>query len=99
MKYNLYILVQLYPCQIILSTIINVWLVVKYSISAVFLSLAVNQYMWEAVLTFNHLTRIHIVYIKLTSSANKNTQDKETNLMFWTQSLKEKKKRHRKDKQ
>lgn len=46
MKYNLYILLHLYPCQAILSTRINVWLVVKYSISAVFLSLAVNQHMW-----------------------------------------------------
>lgn len=28
------------------------------------LSLAVNQNMWEAVLTFNHLTQFHIIYIK-----------------------------------
>lgn len=28
------------------------------------LSLAVNQNMWEAVLTFNHLTQFRIIYIK-----------------------------------
>lgn len=66
---------------------------VKYSISAVFLFLAVNQHMWEAVLTFNHLTRIHPVYIRSHQVPAKNTQDKETNLMFWTQFLKNKKKK------
>lgn len=30
----------------------------------VHLSLAVNQQMWEAALTFKHLTQVHIVYIK-----------------------------------
>ena len=56
----------------------------------VHLSLAVNQHMWEAVLTFNHLTQIHIVYIKSHQVPAKILRYRNKRLAFWTQFLKTK---------
>lgn len=51
------------------------------------LSLALNQHMWEAVLTFNHLTQVHIVYTKSHQVPAKILRYRMKPLLFWTQVL------------
>lgn len=57
----------------------------------VHLSLEVNQDMWEAVLTFNHLTQVPIVYIKSYEVPVKILRYRNKTLIFWTQVFKNKK--------
>lgn len=57
----------------------------------VHLSLEVNQDVWEAVLTFNHLTQVPIVYIKSHEVPVKMLRYRKKPLVFWTQVFKNKK--------